>query len=72
MKTHHTLVAYLIALFHITLIQGERPEITRSVSGADTNADVDLGDENSEVIGSGKPGDSDKINEGYYWADREL
>lgn len=67
MKTYHTLITYVIALFHIGFIQGERPEIKRSIrsGGADANANVDLGDEKSEVIGSGKPGGANE-------EDREL
>lgn len=76
MKTYITLIVHVIALFEITSIQGERPEITRSITSgaADTNADIDLGDEKREVVSSGKPGGADKIDEdeGYYWTDREL
>ena len=67
MKREYTLILYVIILFHIGFVQGERPEIKRSIrsGGADANANVDLGGEKSEVIGSGKPGGANE-------EDREL
>ena len=68
MKREYTLIVYVIALFQVGFIRGERPEITRSKirsGAADTNADVDLGGEKAEVLSSGKPGGDDE-------EDREL